>query len=165
MSADRVTASRPAEARDSSDARPASPARPFRADGSGKAPDERDGADAPVLVPLALPMHLQAEPLGSGRALASRALDSVARVVHVTATDHRRIGACIDVSVGLGNGERLRVLVRLEGRDVDVSLVASPALASALAVGGRALAARLAARGVRVRSCRVVPATGRGGRR
>jgi hypothetical protein len=74
------------------------------------------------------------------------------------------MGACVDVSVGLG-GERLRVLVRLEGGDVDVSLVASPELATALAVGGRVLAARLAARGLRVRSCRVVTATARGGRR
>jgi hypothetical protein len=163
MSADRVSATRPAEGRDSSDALPARPARPFRSDGHGSAQGER-GAAAPPLEPFDLPTQQQSEPLGPQPALASRALDAVARVAHVTATGQRGIGACVDVSVGLGDGERLRVLVRLEGREVDVSLVASPALASALAVGGRALAARLAALGVRVRSCRVVPAA-RGGRR
>ena len=165
MSADRVSATRTAGTRDSSDAQPARPARPFHPDGAARASDERGSAAAQVLVPLARTTFMQAEPLGSQRALASHALDAVARIVHVTATEQRGIGACVEVSVGLADGERLRVLVRLEGRDVDVSLVASPALASALAVGGRVLAARLARRGVRVRSCRVVLATARGGRR
>ncbi len=114
-------------------------------------PDEDvDGRHGPM---ASFAPTLFATPMDDERAPTSTVLDRIEAASRLAIVDVS--GPGVTASIRLRNGDRVELAVRAHPLGVEIHMVAPPALAAVLVRERSTIDARLAVRGIRLRSCRV----------